>query len=148
MAFDLTLPLGSAAKVPLGKVRKPAVVVWPLVVTIGRRHEKPTFVTGTLAVAAAVAATLGDAVAATSGEAVATTGVSVKAGVTRFGGGCDVDLVPQAAVSASTATGTSRRLTMLSTGDDRGNGGRRQVLGKGAVRICNDPHVQHRRCRS
>src|SRR3979411_369944 len=128
------LPAGSAAYDPLGKLMKPASAVWFLVVTIGSRQVKPTD------------APAGEAVETALAEAVTATGVSPTAGVTRFGGWCDVGLAPQAAVSARTPKMTSRRRETLPTGNHRGNAGRRQVLGKGALRVRNNPDVEHRRC--
>src|SRR5260370_41031575 len=98
-------PAGSAANEALGKLMKPAVGVCPMVVTVGRRQEKVTVVIGELEVAVGVAV----AVASLAGEVVALAGVPVLRGVTVLEGRRVVDVVPQAAVSATTSSGTSRR---------------------------------------
>jgi hypothetical protein len=114
------LPPGSGENDALGKLMKPALAVWltppgvwPTVVTTGRRQEKATAVRGKPAVAVGVAVAAGVAVAL--GESVATSGVSVISGVARFVARCDVDVPPQAAVMASTMSGTSSRCESLAT---------------------------------
>jgi len=99
---------------------------------------------GLPSVPAEVGVAVGEAVA-TGAVSVATNGVSVLEGVRLVEARCDADVVPHAAVSITTMSGNSRRREVLTVANHRDNAGRRHVLSKGALRVRNNPNVQHRR---